>query len=96
MCQKPPPPATFSLTHPAKWHSAPSLYRTGHKGCRDKLTAPCPGGVSRPKGEAAPKHSKGAHERNCDSRSPGGGVGWEGAWGWGRLLPRLRYGRVGW
>lgn len=60
VCQEPLPPATVSLTHPAKWHSAPSLYQAGHKGCRDKLTALCPGGVSRLKGETALKHSKGA------------------------------------
>lgn len=34
--QEPLPPATVSCTHPAKWHSAPSLYQAGHKGCRDK------------------------------------------------------------
>ena len=86
MSQKPLPPATFSLTHPAKWHSGPSLYQDGHKGLLPVL-------------EEFPDQ-KGRQLQNTP-RAPMGGtgmvgvlgveLGWQGAWAGGRLLLWLGY-----
>lgn len=55
------PEATASrpiLTYLSRQHWAPSLYQAGHKGCRDELTVPCPGGLIRLKWVVAQKYDK--------------------------------------
>lgn len=85
--QKPPPPAMFS---PSKVALGPFSV-PGWAQRIQRQTECCLSSRTRQKGEAALKHSKDAHKWNCDSRHPGGGAEWEGVWGWGRLLPCLRY-----
>lgn len=72
-------PSSHVLTHSPSQVALRSFSVPG----RAQRTAPCPGGVSRPKGEAAPEHSKGTHGRNWNGGSLGGGIRVAGSLGLG-------------